>query len=450
MNTTLAADRPLVKTALPGPKSRALGERLRRTECPAFEARREAREASSHAEQSPIVYSRASGINVFDADDNRFVDFISGFGAEVFGHAPAFLTEARMRALGELPLALGDVFGSEPKVLLLEKLAQIFGAPSRVMLGLSGADAVTAALKTAALAVGPRVLAFSGGYHGLSHGPLAACGLSQRFREPFRGQLGDHVTFAEYPTDDTSLERTMRSVDAFFAAESNGQGPGAILVEPILGRGGCVVPPESFLPRLAEKTRAIGARLIVDEVWTGMGRSGRLVHAIANGVTPDLVALGKGLGGGAPISACIGSEVAMAAWGSHGGTTLHTGTHFGNPDGCVAALAVLEHIDDALLSDVRRKGEAWRNELKKILQAASSADAPSSNAVRGEGLMIGLELADAALALRVSRKLLETGYLVLTGGASWNVLTLTPPLTVAEETLGDFNRALASALELAQ
>ncbi len=429
---TLSADPPLLRTKIPGPQSVAIADRIRKTECPAFDARREAREAASGAEQTPIVYARGQGANLFDVDENRYVDFVQGFGAEVFGHAPPFLTEARTRAIANLPLALGDVYGSATKAELLERLTALLPGGGRAMLGLSGADAVTAGLKTAALAVGGRVLAFHGGYHGLSHGPLAACGLSARFRTPFADQLGAHVNFAEYPVDEPSLVRVFREVDVFFEG-----GLGTVIVEPILGRGGCIVPPPAFLPGLAERCRARGGVLFVDEVWTGMGRSGARILSLTDGVKPDIVALGKGLGGGAPVAACVGSEAVMSHWGAHGGTAIHTGTHFGNPDGCAAALAVLARLTDGLLGEVRRKGSRWRASLEKIRGVRS---------VRGAGLMVGVELGSAEVALRTARRLLEAGYIVLTGGAQWNVLTLTPPLEIPEEALSHFDDALAAAL----
>ncbi|MBV9949718.1 MAG: aspartate aminotransferase family protein, partial [Myxococcales bacterium] len=328
---------PRVVVSPPGPGSRALAARLSAVESPAVDARRDARAERSGSEQAPIVYTEARGVHVIDADGNRFVDLAAGFGALLLGHAPAAVRAAIDRQTDRLWLALGDVYPSDVKIDLCERLARLYPRPgARVLLGSSGADAVTAALKTAVLATGrPGVVAFEGAYHGLSHGPLAACGLHPAFREPFAAQLGTHVTFAPYPAGEGSLAASLAAVRR---ALDRGD-VGAVLVEPLLGRGGCVVPPPSFLPELRSACDQAGALLVCDEVWTALGRTGDWLASVAAGVVPDVVCLGKGLGSGLPISACIASAEAMAPWGARGGATLHTATHFGSPIACAAALA---------------------------------------------------------------------------------------------------------------
>jgi len=268
---------------------------------------------------------------------------------------------------------------------------------------------VTAALKTAMLHTNkPRVVAFEGAYHGLSYAPLAACGLNAAFREPFAAQLGDHVTFAKYG-EVPDLE-----------------GVGAVLVEPILGRGGCVVPPADFLPSLRKACDAHGTLLIADEIWTGLGRSGAW---FASSIVPDIICLGKALGGGFPISACIGRAHVMQSWSGHG--AIHTATHFGWPVACRAALAVMRVTKDQSLP--QRAGVVGER-LKSKLGAT------------GAGLMLGVRMRDAAHALRTARRLLERGYIVLTGGQSGDTLTLTPPLDIDESLLTGFADALAQSL----
>lgn len=297
---------PSIVVPPPGPRSRELAARAVAVESPAFEERRTSRTSRSGTDQAPIVYARGEGSNVHDVDGNRYVDLTAGFGALVLGYGPNPATTAARAALDDLTLALGDVYASEVKVRALEALAGLHPEPgARVLLGLSGADAVTAALKTAALATTkPRVLAFEGAYHGLSHGPLAACGFAPSFREPFAAQLGIDVTFAPYPDEQAGdLDRSLASVRVALGAGD----VGAVLVEPMLGRGGCVVPPDGFLPELRALCTEAGALLVADEVWTGMGRSGALIASRAAGVVADVVCLGKGLGGGIPVSACIGA-----------------------------------------------------------------------------------------------------------------------------------------------
>ncbi len=308
------------------------------------------------------------------------------------------------------------------------------------MLGLSGADAVTAALKTALLETGsPGVVAFSGSYHGLSYGPLAALGFAESFRTPFAAQLNPHVTFASYPRDAAELEVSLRQV---LAAVGRGD-VGAVLVEPIQGRGGVVLPADGFLARLRAACDASGALLIADEIWTGLGRSGDMFASLAAGVVPDLICVGKGLGGGVPISACIGSKEAMHAWGAHGGETLHTGTHFGSPPACLAALAVLDTLDrSAVVKRSRDVGASWTGVLR-----ASTLEL-GVKSVRGRGLMVGIELeGGSSRALAVMRKLLAAGFIVLTGGREGATLTLTPPLTIAEPLLVAFSTALVESLQ---
>lgn len=437
---------PELKVAPPGPRSRELALRLEAVESPAFEARRDARAEASGAEQAPIVYARGRGSNVFDVDGNRYVDLTAGFGALLLGHAPNAAVEAARNAMEELPLALGDVYASDLKVRACEAIAALFPEPrARVMLGLSGADAVTCALKTAVLATKKAgVVAFEGSYHGLSHGPLAALGLAPSFREPFAGQLGSHVTFAPYPTKDdprgtaAALEESLAAVRA---ALKKGD-VGAVLVEPMLGRGGCVVPPVSFLPALRSLADEAGALLVLDEIWTGMGRTGAMLASESGaGVVGDVVCLGKGLGGGVPISACVGRARAMEAWGAHGGTTLHTGTHFGSPPACAAALATIDAIRGGLADRAAEIGARWIDELTTAGAAPSGAFR-----ARGQGLMVGVQLANGAEALAVARALLQRGYIVLTGGVRGDSLTLSPPLTIAPELLSAFVGELSDAV----
>ncbi len=430
---------PRIRVPPPGPRSREAGARLAALESPSVDARRESRENESGEGHAPIVYASGRGCNVVDVDDNVYVDLAAGFGALLLGHVPERVASAIDAQRDRMWLALGDVYGSDAKLALCERLARLYPAPgARVMLGSTGADAVTAALKTAVLATGRAgVVAFDGAYHGLSYAPLAACGLRSSFRDPFAEQLNPRVVFAPYPVDAASLGRSMQAVDRALA----GGGFGAVLVEPILGRGGCVVPPPAFLPDLSAVCARHGALLVCDEIWTGLGRSGAWLASVAGGVVPDLVCLGKGLGAGLPISACIGSARAMSAWARHGGTTIHTATHFGAPLACAAAVATLDAIEQAdLPARARESGALWMTSLRDRLGEPGIE-------VRGRGLMVGVALAGGApRALAVTRRLLERGWIVLTGGARGDVLTLTPPLDVDPPILSAFTEALAGAL----
>ena len=421
---------PSVVVPPPGPRSREIAARLGAVECPAFDARRAARAEASGADQAPIAYARAYGDFVEDADGNVFVDMTASFGACILGHAPEPVCARVKEEIDLLPLSLGDVYAREVKVDAVERIAALFPEPgARVLLGSSGADALTAALKTAVLATGKAgVVAFEGAYHGLSYGPLAICGLAPGFRAPFAAQLGSHARFAPYPAAEPDLDASLSAVRAHLA----GGDVGAIVVEPVLGRGGCVVPPPGFLAGLRALATEHGALLVADEVWTGRGRSGAMFASLAECV-PDVVCLGKGLGAGFPVSACVGRASVMAAWGEHGGTTIHTGTHFGAPPACAAAVATLDLVSaHGLAGRAVEVGGALRMALRL-----------ADLSVGGCGLMLGVDLGTGARALAVARGMLARGYIVLTGGRRGEVLTLTPALTVDRELLTGFTEALA-------
>ncbi len=414
---------------LRGPRSRALVEILARTECPSLTARRARREEASGAVQDPLVWTAARGANVLDADGNVLVDMVAGFGAASIGHGHPAVVRTVIDQAERLLHGFGDVHPSDVKIELCERLAALAPfADARVMLGAHGADAVEAALKTALLATGrPGIVAFEGGYHGLSHGPLAICGYAGRMRAPFAAQLNPHVRFARYGT-------TLEDVRAHLARGD----VGCVVVEPVLGRGGVVVPPSGWLAELAELTRAEGALLVADEVMTGLGRTGAMLACAHDGVVPDVLCLGKALGGGMPLSACLAPLHVMRAWGEPDQESIHTATFFGHPLACAAALTALDVIEEEkLLERAILIGDALTGALRAIARRH-----PSVREVRGRGLLLGIELARPAAALRVGAGLLERGFVTLPAGADARVLSLTPPLSIAQELVDAFVAAL--------
>ncbi|AKT35994.1 aspartate aminotransferase family protein [Chondromyces crocatus] len=419
---------PSIVAPPPGPRSRAAALRLEQVECPAFGRRRDVRASVTGADMLPIVLDAGRGSNVVDADGNRYVDLCAGFGALLLGHSAEPVRQAVEQQLGQLTLALGDVYSAATKVALLERLATLHpGHAPRVLLGQSGSDGVTAAIKTAALATNrPGLVAFEGAYHGLGYAPLPACGLRQSYRAPFRAQLNPSVSFAPYPCDEASAERSLEALEAAL----RGGEVGAVLLEPVLGRGGCIVPPDSFLRSVGEVTRRHGALLIADEIWTGLGRAGAMTRTGAVGAEADLLCFGKGLGGGLPISACVAPEAIMAAWAAES-EVIHTSTHSGAPLACAAALATLDELQAKQLPQrADAVGSWWMDQLR-----ASLAGCTGVVDVRGVGLMIGIELESGAFGLKVMREMLSHGYVVLTGGRQGEVLTLTPALTTPEPLL---------------
>jgi 4-aminobutyrate aminotransferase / (S)-3-amino-2-methylpropionate transaminase / 5-aminovalerate transaminase len=403
---------PSIRTAVPGPASQAWIDRLAQRECPAITARR-ARRASSlgRAEDDPIVWKEAVGSNIMDVDGNIYVDLTAGFGVAGAGHRNASIAEAGKRQLGVLLHAMGDAFPDPTRIELMESLCMQAGM-DRAILGSSGSDAVEAALKTAKMATGrPGVLAFHQGYHGLSYGALAATDYNaSAFRGPFGSQLGDHVRHREYggelPADLSSF--------------------GAVLVEPIQGRGGIRVPPNGWLAELIDRANRDGSLVVFDEIYTGFGRTGdwfAFQHSSLQGRRPDLICLGKALAGGFPISACLGTAAAMDAWGASSGQAIHTQTFLGNPLGCAMGLASIEALKE-IVPEVPDKSRWLRGELEH-----------RGFSVRGRGLMLGIERKDALL---LSRRLLGRGFLALPAGPTAEVLAITPPLTITAQQLEAF------------
>lgn len=439
-------DEPVIRVRPPGPQSRTWLTRAMQHGAPmgpTFEAEQRGLVRAA-VPPSAIVYSTALGSNVLDVDSNRYVDLAAGFGAMLVGHRHPYVIRVLNLQSERLLQALGDVHPSEAKIALMERLARLYPERgAKVILGQSGADAVTAALKTAALFTGkPGVLAFRASYHGLSYGPLAATGLRDSYREPFAAQLNPHVGFIGYPGDQAELDAVLTEARAVLARGETG----AVLVEPILGRGGCVVPPDGFLRELRALTRERGALLLADEIWTGLGRSGEQLYSLRGGVVPDLLCLGKGLGGGVPVSACVGSGDVMAAWRREQ-EVVHTATFAGAPLACTTALATLDVLQrEDLVTRSRELGERLRLQIERVV-----GDREDVAAVRGAGLMIGVELRGGpGAASRLQRRLLERGYIASTGGGRRETLVLTPALTIADRLLDGFVASLRGALQASE
>lgn len=376
-----------------------------------------------------IVYATGKGSNVSDVDGNRYVDLAGGFGALLLGHGHPALQRVLGLQAERLLQALGDLYPADAKIALLERLARLYPKPNaKVILGQSGSDAVSAALKTAKLATGkPGIVAFNGAYHGLGYGPLAACGLRESYRAPFASELNPHVRFAPYPGDATSAERSLETC----RAELLRGDVGAVLLEPILGRGGVVPAPDGFLTTLQRLTHDAGALLIADEIWTGLGRAGNWLSSLAQGALPDLICLGKGLGGGLPVSAVLGSEITMLSWRREP-EVVHTATFAGAPLAASTAIATLDVLGKEQLPErAAALGERYLDALRSAL-----CRSPIVRDVRGRGLMLAVDLGDRpGSASQLMRALLGQGYIVSTGGGKREVLVLTPALNIAEDVL---------------
>jgi 4-aminobutyrate aminotransferase-like enzyme len=398
----------------------------------------------------PVVWARAAGARVWDAEGRRYLDLTAAFGVAAAGHANPRVVAAGQRQLARLPHAMGDVHPHEGKARLARELSRLTfqrwsGARAKTIFTNSGFEAVEAALKTALLASGRKgIVAFTGAYHGLGYGALNA---THRpfFRAPFLSQLARFGHFVPFPARAADLPEVQRRVQALLASKRCG----AVLVEPVQARGGIRLPPESFLPLLRALCDRHGACLILDEIFTGFGRTGRWFACEEEAVVPDLICLGKALTGGFPLSACVGrAELMDAAWPPSTGEALHTSTFQGHPVGCAMALAQIAEIRSRQLP--ARAAASGRFLLGALRQALAPAHCQIE--IRGRGLMVGVELrlADGSpateLAWRAVKEMLRRGFIVLPEGEQGNVISLTPPLTITRAQLTAAVRALRETL----
>ncbi|MCI0432329.1 MAG: aminotransferase class III-fold pyridoxal phosphate-dependent enzyme [Gemmatimonadetes bacterium] len=419
----LAGDElPRIVGPVPGPRSRELTDRL---------ARVESRNITRITDDTPIFWTNTAGANVADADGNLYIDLTAGFGVSTAGHANPRVAAAIAAQAAAMPHALGDVHPAAIKVRLLERLAAITpGDLSVTILGSAGAEAVEAALKSALLKTGrPGILAFEGAYHGLTGGALAVTWRAH-FRAPFRAQLADHVRFVPFPTalnGGTSAPESVERIDAVIAEAERGPAPiGAILVEPIQGRAGILVPPPGFLRMLRELCDGSRTVLIFDEVYTGFGRTGRWFACEHEAVVPDVMALGKALSGSVPISAAVGTPDAMAGWPPSRGEAVHTSTFLGNPVACAAALAQIDEIErNDLIARARELGDRIRARTEFWTRRYAGV----TNA-RGAGILQAVTIGPAERAAAVATMALREGVIVLTEGPNVDALAITPPAVI--------------------
>ena len=398
----------------------------------------------------PIVWQQAKGVHVWDAEGKKYLDLTAAFGVAAAGHANPNVVRAGQKQMAKLLHAMGDVHPHALKAKLARELSRLTferwakknwkleignWKSGKVIFSNSGFEAVESALKTAMLATGKRgVIAFEGAYHGLGYGALNATH-RDLFRDPFRSQLREFGHFVKFPTTKAELPLVEKSLRRIFRREKIG----AILVEPVQARGGINLPPKEFLPRLRKLCDAHGALLILDEIYTGFGRTGKWFACEHSQTIPDLICLGKALTGGFPLSACVGrADVMDAAWPESKGEAIHTSTFLGHPVGCAMALAQIAEIENLKLAE--RSAELGKFLLAK-LNSIQNSKLKTQNSVRGVGLLAGLELnlpdssPASAETFAVIKKLLRRGYIFLPEGEHGNVISFTPPLTISKTQL---------------
>ncbi len=412
---------PDLQTAIPGPQSLALAKELRE---------HESHNVTYIDPSWPVFWERAEGGNVWDADGNRFLDFTSAFGVAGLGHRNPEIVAALHTQADQLLHGMGDVHPTRLKGELCRELSRLTyerweGASGKVVLSNSGFEAIETALKTARIATGkPKIIAFENAYHGLGYGSLLGTDLP-KFRGPFEDQLADLTVRQPYGEFHPPSEAEAAEI-------------GAVIIEPIQGRGGKRVPLPEFLRQWREWCDAHGALLIFDEIYTGFWRTGKLFACEWDGVVPDLICVGKALSGGFPISACVGRAEVMDTWPVSPGEALHTSTFLGHPVGCAMALKSIEILQRSELSESVAKASAM---LEKKLRAFHH---PAVREVRGRGLMWGMELDRHAGPLL--GQLLGEGLIMLADGPEGNVLAFTPPFHISASEVDHVLERLAVLL----
>ncbi|MEU2585029.1 acetylornithine transaminase [Streptomyces avermitilis] len=365
----------------------------------------------------PLV--RGAGTRLWDADGKEYLDFVGGIAVNALGHAHPAIVEAVSAQIASLG-HVSNLFVAEPPVALAERLLQLFGRDGRVYLCNSGAEANEAAFKIGRLTGRSHMVAAQGGFHGRTMGALALTGQPGK-QEPFLPLPGD-VTHVPYG-------------DAQALAAAVTEETALVVIEPIQGENGVVVPPAGYLKAARAITAATGSLLVLDEVQTGIGRTGHWFEYQAHeGVLPDVVTLAKGLGGGLPLGATVAfGRAAELLQPGHHGTTFG-----GNPIACAAGLAVLETIQaEGLLENVKSASEKLRDGIESLGH-------PLIAHVRGSGLLLGIVLTEP-LAPQAQQAAQDAGLLV--NAPAPDVVRLMPPLNLGDDEVDAFLRALPGVLD---
>ncbi len=398
---------PDVRTPLPGPIAQAII------------ARDEAVTSPSLTRVYPLVVQRARGCVIEDVDGNRFLDFNAGIAVVAAGHAHPAVNAAIHAQVDDVLHYCSSDFYLPAHADVCERLAALAPMPdARVFLSNSGTEAVEAALKLARHHTRrPNVIAFLGAFHGRSLGSLSLTASKARQRAGF-GIVTPGSLHAPYfdSYDDSALSGAAYIEEVLFKRLTDPSDVAAIFVEPIQGEGGYIVPPAGWLADLRTLCDEHGILLVLDEVQSGVGRTGTMWAAEHDGVVPDIMCIGKGLASGLPLAGIVARSAVMD-WEPGG----HGSTFGGNPVACAAALATLDLVESELAANAAAVGE-------QLLTALRAIESPRIGQVRGRGLMIGFDLEDHDAAVAVERACFERGLLVLTCGE--RSIRLAPPLVV--------------------
>ncbi|MCP4169091.1 MAG: acetyl ornithine aminotransferase family protein [Chloroflexi bacterium] len=421
-------------------------------------ARDEINISPSYTRSYPFVMERGQGSEVWDVDGRRYLDFTTGIAVTNTGHAHPAVVEAIKEQADKFIHMSGTDFYYAGQIELAERLNRLapISGPSKVFFGNSGAEAIEAAMKLARYYTGrSRYIAFYGAFHGRTFGALSLTASKSIQRQGF-GPLLPGVSHALYPNSyrnpwpgqDPGEAAVAYIEDHLFATTVPADEVAAIIVEPIQGEGGYIVPPDSFLPGLRSLCDRHGILLVFDEVQTGMGRTGKLFASQHWQVEPDIICLAKGIASGMPLGAIIArSEVMTWPPGAH------ASTFGGNPLSCAAAMATLDLLENGMVESAASSGDYLKSRL-----CAMANKYPQIGDVRGKGLMVGAEFVtnvtskEPAPELRdqVVQQAFEHGLLLL--GCGPNSVRFIPALNIPRPLLGEgltlFERALGEALEM--
>jgi 4-aminobutyrate aminotransferase len=416
---------PRLITELPGPRARAVIEQDERVSSPSL------------TRVYPLVVARGEGAMIEDVDGNRFLDFNAGIAVNSTGHAhPAVLAAVHQQVDACLHYCSSD-FYHPVHAELCERLANSVPdgmGPARVFLANSGTEAVEGALKLARHHTGrPNVIAFYGGFHGRSLGSLSLTASKAKYRSGF-GIVTPGSYHAPFAFDG-ELTGADYIRDVLFTHMTEPGDVAAIFVEPVQGEGGYIVPPAGWLQGLRDLCDEHGILLVMDEVQSGIGRTGKMWACEHDGVAPDIITAGKGLASGLPLSAIIARGSIMEwAPGKHGST------FGGNPVACAAALATLDLVEGGLMANATARGQQLVAGLRELAERQ-----PLITGIRGRGLLVGFDLPDHDTAAALERACFERGLLALTCGQRG--FRLAPPLMITEEHAAVGLSILADACE---
>jgi 4-aminobutyrate aminotransferase/(S)-3-amino-2-methylpropionate transaminase len=400
----------------------------------------------------PVFAARAENSELWDVDGNRFIDFAGGIAVLNTGHRHPAVLEAVQTQLAAYTHTAFQVIGYEPYVALCERLNGLapFKEPAKSILFSTGAEAIENAVKIARAHTGRTdIIAFTGGFHGRTFMASALTGKIAPYKRKFGPMPAGvwHVPFPA-PQHDVSVADTLKALDQLFRADVDPANVAAIIIEPVQGEGGFHPAPNELLNSLRRICDDSGSVLIVDEVQTGFGRTGKMFAIEHSGVEPDLVAIAKSLAGGFPLSGVIGRSAIMDA-PEPGGLG---GTYAGSPISCAAALAVLDVIaDEGLLAQASTLGALVRDELQRI---ARRNDTIPIGFVRGPGAMVAFDVVKSRRAAepdsdgtkRVLQAALDDGLILLACGVHGNSIRLLMPLTIPDALLREGLTKLESAL----